>query len=128
MYQFIHDKIYQRQYLGLLVPVFLVYTKVTLNGKSNVVQPFSISNFDNHPSLDSENYSNSQSKHSTIVSISSVLNCVFEQIANWMCVNEAKNFVSNLYHAYFSISGFDTEKQSPYSASLHMINHSYTLK
>ena len=82
MYQFIHDKIYQRQYLGLLVPVFLVYTKVTLNGKSNVVQPFSISNFDNHPSLDSENYSNSQSKHSTIVSISSVLNCVFEQIAN----------------------------------------------
>ena len=82
MYQFIHDKIYQRQYLGSLVPVILVYTKATLNGKSDAVQPFSISNFDNHPSLDSENYSNSQSKHSPIVSISSVLNCVFEQIAN----------------------------------------------
>ena len=101
--------------------IFLVYTKTTLNGKSDVVRPFSSSTFDNHPSLDRANLPNSQLKHSTIVSIFSVLNCVFERIANRICVNEAKSFVSNLHCAHFSSSQFNTEKQRSDSASLDML-------
>lgn len=60
--------------------VYYYVLKTTLNGKADVVQPFSISNFNNHPSLDKANLSKSQPKHSTIASIPipSVLNCVFE--------------------------------------------------
>ena len=90
-----------------------------LNGKSDVLRPFSISNFDNYHSLDRANFSNSLAKHSTIVSISSVLNCVFERMANQICKNKAKNFVSNCPLLYFSSSKFETEKQKSDSASLH---------
>ena len=57
--------------------------------------------FDNHPSLDRANLSNSQPKHLTIASISSVLKSFLEQIANRMWLKEAKNFVSNPYRAVY---------------------------
>ena len=82
---------------------------------------FSISNFDNQPSLDSANLSNSQSKHSTIASISSVPSSVFERIANQMWVNDTGNFVSNSYRAtYFSSSWFDAGKQKSDSVLLYI--------
>ena len=48
--------------------------------------------FGNHPSLDRANLSNSQPKHLTIVSISSVLKSFLEQIANRMWVKEGIMF------------------------------------
>ena len=83
-----------------------------------IIRPFSISNFDNHPSFDRLHLSTSQPRHSKIVSISSVVNCIFEQIADQMCVNETRHFVFNLSCAYFSSSWFGTERQKSDSASL----------